>query len=133
MGRYFQVATKSGTPVEVETLLNTWFRDKAVEQFSSRLAKWEEWCAARKLPAPRVLLLRMPKRWGSSHRDGRIYLNPELVKAPSICIDYVITHEVCHLGHPQHDRCFFSLLEQKIAGDRQSISVAAAHSRSNDL
>ena len=112
LGRYFQVATKSSSPVEVETLLNTWFRKKAVEQFSSRLAKWTAWCAARKLPVPQVRLLRMLKRWGSSHRDGRIYLNPELVKAPSICIDYVITHEVCHLRHPQHDRHFFNLLDQ---------------------
>jgi predicted metal-dependent hydrolase len=52
----------------------------------------------------------MPKRWGSSHRDGRIYLNPELVKAPAICVDYVIAHEICHLKHPQHDRAFFRLL-----------------------
>ena len=29
----------------------------------------------------------MPKRWGSAHRDGRIALNPELVRAPSVCID----------------------------------------------
>ena len=54
----------------------------------------------------------MPKRWGSSHRDGRIYLNPELVNAPAICIDYVIAHEICHLKHPQHDRAFFKLLDQ---------------------
>ena len=112
VGRYFQIASKSSAPAEVETLLNTWFREKAVEQFSSRLATWEKWCVARKLPAPQVRLLRMPKRWGSSHRDGRIYLNPDLVKAPSICIDYVITHEVCHLRHPQHDRYFFELLDQ---------------------
>lgn len=111
-GRYFQVATKSTKPAEVEALLTTWLREKAIEQFSSRLAKWERWCAARKLPMPRMRLLRMPKRWGSSHRDGRIYLNPELVKAPSICIDYVITHEVCHLMHPRHDRYFFNLLDQ---------------------
>lgn len=112
VGGYFQVATKTGAPVEVEALLNTWLREKAVEQFSSRLAKWQKWCGERRLPLPRIRLLRMPKRWGSSHRDGRIYLNPELVKAPSICIDYVITHEVCHLKHPQHDRHFFNLLDQ---------------------
>jgi len=112
VGGYLQVATKTGSPTEVETLLNRWFREKAVEQFSARVTKWRKWCSERKLPPPRMQLLKMPKRWGSSHRNGRISLNPELVKAPSICIDYVITHEICHLKHPQHDRAFFNLLDQ---------------------
>ena len=122
VGGYFQVATKTGSSAEAETLLNLWFREKAVEPFSTRVAKWQKWCRDRKLPPPRMRLLRLPKRWGSSHRDGRIYLNPELVKAPSICIDYVITHEVCHLKHPQHDRAFFNLLDQ-ICPDWPSIKA----------
>ena len=112
IGAYFRINTPNGSPTEAETALNAWLRGKAVEQFTARLAKWETWCAARKLPAPRAHLLRMPKRWGSSHRDGRIYLNPDLVKAPAICIDYVIAHEICHLKRPQHDRAFFQLLSE---------------------
>jgi predicted metal-dependent hydrolase len=122
VGGYFQVASKTGLPAEVQRLLQGWLREKAVEQFSSRLAKWEGWCRESRLPCPHLRLLRMPKRWGSSHRDGRIYLNPELVKAPSICIDYVITHEVCHLRHPRHDRAFFKLLDQ-LAPNWRSLKV----------
>jgi hypothetical protein len=114
VGAYFHITTPNGSPAEAETALNAWLRGKAVEQFTARLAKWEPWCAARKLPMPRLRLLRMPKRWGSSHTDGRIYLNPDLVKAPAICVDYVIAHEVCHLKHPQHDRAFFKLLDQTV-------------------
>ena len=112
IGAYFRITTPNGSLAEAETALNAWLRGKAVEQFTARLAKWEQWCVARKLPVPIVHLLRMPKRWGSSHRDGRIYLNPELVKAPAICIDYVIAHEICHLKRPQHDRAFFQLLSE---------------------
>ena len=118
IGGYFHVTTPSDQLQEVKTALNAWLRSKAVEQFTNRLAKWEPWCVARKLPMPQVRLLRMPKRWGSAHRDGRIYLNPELVKAPSICVDYVIAHEVCHLKHPHHDRRFFRLLDQVFPGWR---------------
>lgn len=114
VGAYFRITTPKGSPAEAETALNAWLRDKAVEQFTTRVAKWEPWCAARKLPKPKARLLRMPKRWGSSHRDGRIYLNPELVKAPALCIEYVIAHEICHLKHPQHDRAFFKLLDQTV-------------------
>jgi hypothetical protein len=61
---------------------------------------------------PELRLLKMAKRWGSSNPDGRIYLNPELIRAPSLCVDYVIAHEVCHLKFPQHDKAFYRLLTQ---------------------
>lgn len=118
-GGYFHITTPTSTLTEVESALADWYRAKALEQFSARLAKWVDWCVRKSLPAPRLRLLRMPKRWGSAHTDGRIYLNPELVKAPSICIDYVIAHEVCHLKHPQHDRAFFRLLDQTFPGWRE--------------
>lgn len=112
LGGYFHVTTSTGNASEVKSSLDAWLRSKAIEQFSARLAKWEPWCVARKLPKPQARLLRMPKRWGSAHPDGRIYFNPELVKAPSICVDYVVAHEVCHLKQPHHDRAFFRLLDQ---------------------
>jgi predicted metal-dependent hydrolase len=111
-GAYFRFVTKSGRPEETRNLLDSWMRARAVDQFSYRIEKWQTWCRERRLPEPRLRLLQMPKRWGSAHHDGRIYLNPQLVRAPSICIDYVITHEICHLKHPKHDNSFFNLLEQ---------------------
>jgi predicted metal-dependent hydrolase len=48
----------------------------------------------------------------SAHEDGRIYFNPELVRTPSVCIDYVIAYEVCHLKYTQHDRAFYRQLEK---------------------
>jgi hypothetical protein len=111
-GAYFLVTARTGDSEEVRELLAAWFRAKATEHFSARLASWNSWCRERGLPEPKLRLLRMPKRWGSSHRDGRVYLNPDLVKAPSICIDYVIIHEVCHLKHPRHDPAFYRLLDE---------------------
>jgi predicted metal-dependent hydrolase len=105
------VVTETKTKEAVRHLLESWFRVKARENFIMRLKKWGEWCIRRKLPEPTLHLRTMPKRWGSSHSDGRIYLNPELIHAPSICVDYVIAHEVCHLKHPNHDRAFFRLLD----------------------
>ncbi len=112
VGAYFNVTVAAVTAETVRAALAVWFRAKAVEHFSRRLVAWKPWCLARGLPEPRLRLLRMPKRWGSSHRDGCIYLNPDLVKAPSLCIDYVIAHEVCHLQYPNHDKAFFRLLDQ---------------------
>jgi len=54
----------------------------------------------------------MAKRWGSALPDGTICLNPALIHASSACIDYVITHEICHLKHPDHGPEFYGLLRQ---------------------
>jgi predicted metal-dependent hydrolase len=52
----------------------------------------------------------MSKRWGSCTKEGKIILNPELVAAPKECIDYVITHELCHLKARNHSQAFYKLL-----------------------
>ncbi len=51
----------------------------------------------------------MPTRWGSCTPKGKIILNPELIKAPKGCIEYVIIHELCHLIHHDHTQKFIDL------------------------
>ena len=109
---YFHVTCDCGDNAQVEKLLSDWMRERAHEQFSRRLARWNEWCQNRGLAAPTMSLRMMPKRWGSAQRDGRLFFNPELVRAPSICIDYVIAHEVCHLQHPHHGHLFYQVLDE---------------------
>ncbi|WP_211298170.1 M48 family metallopeptidase [Marinobacterium halophilum] len=42
-------------------------------------------------------LLEMRTQWGSSSPKGKLLLNPNLVKAATRCVDYVILHKLCHL------------------------------------
>ncbi|MEI8138559.1 MAG: SprT family zinc-dependent metalloprotease [bacterium] len=117
-GGYLHISLPSNTSIAVSVLLSGWMRVKAKEQFERRLLKWRAWCVTRGLPEPKLHLLDMPKRWGSTHSDGRMYLNPELVRAPVPCIDYVIVHEVCHIKHPRHDKEFYAELEKLSPGWR---------------
>jgi predicted metal-dependent hydrolase len=111
-GAYLQIETRSASKKAVSIALSQWIRERAVEQFERRLAKWRKWCADLGLPKPKLFVRGMPKRWGSAHPNGRIYLNPELVRTPSPCIDYVIAHEICHIKHPRHDKAFYIELEK---------------------
>ncbi|MGE4488486.1 MAG: M48 family metallopeptidase [Kiritimatiellales bacterium] len=53
----------------------------------------------------------MKRRWGSySRKTGRVCLNLELIKASRYQIDYVITHELCHIRHAAHDQAFYRQL-----------------------
>jgi hypothetical protein len=111
-GAYLHINAPSAKPKDIEALVSGWMREKAEIQFARRSGSWKRWCGHLGLPEPRLTLRNMPKRWGSAHQDGRIFLNPELVRASSMCIDYVIAHEICHLKHPSHDRAFYTELEK---------------------
>lgn len=58
----------------------------------------------------------MQKQWGSCSPAGRLLLNPQLIKAPRECIDYVISHELCHLKEHNHSPRYYRLLSQLMPG-----------------
>ena len=110
IGPHFHVAVEDpGDPARVRSLLEAWYLDHARDLFSRRL----DLClqnGAPKVTRPDLTVRRMKTRWGSCSRNGRITLNTDLVKAPLDCIDYVITHELCHLKIREHTPAFYRLL-----------------------
>ncbi|WP_027547606.1 M48 family metallopeptidase [Bradyrhizobium sp. WSM2254] len=111
-GAFLHVASpEPREPRAVKRLVSGWYREKG----KLRIAERFEIIAARfakmgcQPPAP--IIRSMPRRWGSRSRSGRITLNPDLIRAPTRCIDYVITHELVHLIHPHHGPAFYELLE----------------------
>jgi hypothetical protein len=96
----------------VRGLLSAWYKAHAEKRFRKGLQEGLEAFQRYELEEPTLEIRRMPKRWGSCSKQGRILLNPELIKAPSPCIDYVILHELCHLVHPRHDKGFYRLLSK---------------------
>jgi hypothetical protein len=62
---------------------------------------------------PKLTIKKMDRRWGSFVRGKSIILNPLLIHTSKDCIDYVITHELCHLKHRNHTKVFYKLLAVK--------------------
>ncbi|WP_298284867.1 M48 family metallopeptidase [Acidocella sp.] len=50
-------------------------------------------------------------RWGSCAPDGTLAFCWRLVCAPGFVQDYVVAHEVAHLGHMNHSPAFWALTE----------------------
>ncbi len=55
-------------------------------------------------------------RWGSCSRKGNLNFNYKIALLPSHFVDYIIVHELCHLGEFNHSKKFWSLVEKTIPG-----------------
>ncbi len=106
-----EVSVRASDATRVKNLLIDWYKIRAREVFARRLDVLLEqalWVQER----PPIRILTMQTQWGSCSPNGRITLNPHLVKAPRDCIDYVILHELCHIAEHNHSERFYRLLSQ---------------------
>ncbi|MEI8207837.1 MAG: SprT family zinc-dependent metalloprotease [Methylococcales bacterium] len=116
-GRIVVETVNPENPKKIKALLVYWSRSRAQIIFSERYHVCVQLVAKLDIEHYQGFQLRMmPKRWGSCSSQGNIMLNPELIAAPKECIDYVITHELCHLKIRNHSQAFYKLLA-KVMGD----------------
>lgn len=94
----------------LERLMRTWYRERAVVIFARRLEVNRDRFGRLLLDPVPIRLQVMRTRWASTSQRGLLTLNPTLVRAPVDGIDYVLTHELCHLLHADHGREFTELL-----------------------
>lgn len=106
-GKYIEVATPD--KANVRELMNEWYLKNAKIKFNTITQQCVERFRKYNISPESVILRHMPTRWGSCTPKGKIILNPELIKAPKVCIEYVIIHELCHLVHHDHTQKFIDL------------------------
>jgi predicted metal-dependent hydrolase len=94
-----------------KSLMSKWYREKAEFHFIEIFEKALGLFRTHGIEKPELSLRQMSNRWGSCTAKGKVILNPELIKAPKTCIEYVIIHELCHLIHHNHTRSFYALQE----------------------
>jgi predicted metal-dependent hydrolase len=105
------VETSSRHVPTIRKCLSEWYRRRATDVFARRLDEIVDRASWLRQP-PEWRLVRMQKQWGSCSPAGVILLNPHLVKAPRECIDYVISHELCHLKEHNHSARYYRLLSK---------------------
>jgi predicted metal-dependent hydrolase len=94
----------------VKKLLAQWYYQHAERKFNilaleaySRFKEYD-------FKMPKIEIRRMSKRWGSCNTVDKITINPEIIKASSKCIEYVLIHEMCHLVISNHTNKFYNIL-----------------------
>lgn len=97
-----------------EKLLKSWYRERAKLKFAEIAEPLIQRFKRYDVEPSSICIQEMRLRWGSCTPKGKIILNPELIKAPKPCIEYVIIHELCHLVHHDHTQRFFDLQEKEM-------------------
>lgn len=109
-GKLLVTVPSDPEPARVKALLQRWYLDRArvvfTELVDASLLRFKG------VEPPRLIVRAMKSRWGSLSRAGTMTLNVNLVRASRPCIEYVVTHELCHTLHRDHDARFFKLLRQ---------------------
>lgn len=118
------------SPETTRELVEAWYREKAQAKFAERIEASLGRFHDGELRRPQGLIVRQLKqRWGSMSPGARLMLNRRLIEAPLDAIDYVITHELCHVTEPHHGAAFFELLA-KVMPDweqrKQRLEIAMA-------
>jgi len=106
-GKFIEITTND--KARTKHLMQAWYLQNAKAKFHTIAAPLIEKFKKHKVEPTAIVLREMPTRWGSCTPKGKIILNPELIKAPKPCIEYVIIHELCHLVHHDHTQKFIDL------------------------
>lgn len=113
-GRNLLIETQDKSPEHIKKLLDEWYKERAKIKFAEYAEPFIQCFMKYDVEPKNLYVQRMKYRWGSCTAKGNIILNPELVKAPIACIEYVIVHELCHLVHPNHSKAFYALQSREM-------------------
>lgn len=111
-GKLIEVTTPDKS--KTKELVMAWYLQNAKIKFPLLAKPLIEKFKKYKVTPTALVLRNMPTRWGSCTPKGKIILNPELIKAPKGCIEYVIIHELCHLKYHDHTQKFIDLQEKEM-------------------
>ncbi len=120
IGRFLWVWVIDKTDTQnIKKSIEAWYRKRAHDVLARYTKSCYQVASRHGVPEPGMTIRHMRRRWGSCSPSGRITLNLDLIKVPVHCIEYVITHELCHLKHHNHAKSFYSLLTRCLPNWRQ--------------
>jgi hypothetical protein len=113
-----------------ERVLRRWYRQQLKEMIPPLVGKWQEVLGVR---IAEWGIKKMKTRWGTCNPDARrIWLNLELAKKPSPCLEYILVHELTHLAERHHNDRFIALMNRHLPNWRQHRQVLNSEPLAHD-
>ncbi len=93
-----------------ERVMTQWYRNRLKEQIPALLEKWQPITG---VEVSSWGIKVMKTKWGSCNaRERRIWVNLELVKKSTHCIEYILVHEIVHLLERRHNERFIAYMDR---------------------
>lgn len=108
---YIDLYVRPNSTIEQrQAILSEWYRKQLKVQIPILIEKWE------KIIDVNVAdwgVKQMKTKWGTCNiEQKRIWINLELAKKPSYCLEYIIVHEMIHLLERHHNDRFLSYIDK---------------------
>lgn len=82
-------------------------RQQALSLATGRLSHWNQFY---RFFYNRIFIKTYKRKWGSCSRQRNLNFNYRIIFLPPELADYIIVHELCHLGEMNHSRRFWNLV-----------------------
>ncbi len=122
--KVFRVKRKVRKRIDKKYLEN---KEKAREVVLSRL---EHFNKHYNFDYKKVSIRNQGGRWGSCSSKGNLNFNYRIVLLPTHLADYIVVHELCHMGQLNHSQKFWNLVSEtlpdyeKLQSDLRKIRIA---------
>jgi predicted metal-dependent hydrolase len=88
-----------------------WYRQRALAWLPRRISPWAQRMSVR---AGELDVRDLGYRWGSLGRNDRLNLHWAAMQLPVSLLDYVIVHELAHIGQPRHTPAFWATVQRAL-------------------
>ncbi len=107
--KLIELHVRPGSTIEQRgSILNEWYRTELKKIIPELISKWE---SKMKVSLHSWGVKQMKTKLGTCNIESkRIWLNLELAKKPTQCLEYIIVHELVHLLERKHNDRFLALM-----------------------
>ena len=108
---YIDLFVRPETSIEQrQIILNEWYRKELKKQIPLIIKKWEK---INQVVVNDWGVKQMKTKWGTCNiEEKRIWINLELAKKPSQCLEYIVVHEMIHLLERHHNDRFLYYMDK---------------------
>jgi predicted metal-dependent hydrolase len=108
-----ELHARVGASVEIRRkVLMNWYRQHLKDAVPPLLEKWQKRLG---VEASSFGVKKMKTKWGTCSVDARrIWINLELAKKSTDCLEYVVMHELVHLLAKHHDDRFIAIMDKHL-------------------